>query len=134
MESKKILRRLPFLVLTVISLCVAAGWALPSKPFTFDTSMSWQSVGVSMQKTQHFKATTLIFLLAWLAMGRTRLLISFGLTLVICFAWECVEATAIGHTARLADLAPDLTAALLTSFFCLFLRSLLNSSPVGART
>jgi len=134
METKKVLRLLPFLILTVISLCVAAGWAPPNKPFSIDTSMSWQSVGTSMQKTEHFKATTLVFILAWLAMGRQRLFISCALTMLICFAWECVEAMAIGHTGRLSDLAPDLTAALLSLLFCLLLRSLIISSPVGART
>jgi uncharacterized membrane protein YedE/YeeE len=42
--------------------------------------------------------------------------------MLVGFGWELAESTAIGHTARAADLAPDLVAALACLLVLLVVR------------
>jgi hypothetical protein len=108
----KILRSLPFLILSVISLGSAATLTAQRRAFTFNSDLSPQSLLSSLQKIEHYKASALIFLLAWLALGNRRLSLAFWLTMLISLGWELLEATAVGRTARLSDLLPDTFGAL----------------------
>jgi hypothetical protein len=50
---------------------------------------------------------------AALAVGRGRLPMALGLTVLVGLGWELAEATGVGHHGCLADIAPDLASALL---------------------
>ena len=112
--TRHVLRWLPFVLLSVLSLVVAAGPRRPRKKFYIDPDLSVSALVDSFGKTSHWEATALVFLFAWFGAGNRRLGVAFGLTLLVCVSWEIAEATAVGHTGRLSDLAPDLSSALLS--------------------
>ena len=118
-----ILRLRPFLILSMISLCSAATLSAQRRAFTFNSDLSPQSLLSSLQKIEHYKASALIFLLAWLALGNRRLSLAFWLTMLISLGWELLEATAVGRTARLSDLLPDTFGALLFLLVALAVRT-----------
>ena len=111
----KPLRILPFIALSLLSFCVAAGIGGERKPFAFNFSLTTGDVFKSMGKAAHFESTALIMIFAILAVGHRRLRAAFVLTMLVCIGWELFETTAAGHTARLADLLPDLVSALVTT-------------------
>ena len=134
-SSIKILRFIPLVTLAIISLWVAAGLSLQRRPFHFDYDVSSYALQSSLQKVEHFKATTLVFLLAWLAFGHRRLGSAFVLTMLVGLGWEIAESTAVGHTARLSDLAPDLVAAVSCLLVAIFVRrSRLNALAASDAT
>jgi hypothetical protein len=125
MSSRTIqwLRWLPFVALTALSLSVAGGLPHARKPFEVDISVSSQALLVSLGKWSHYKSTALHFVLAVVAVGVQRPVLATGLAFLVGIGWELVEITAVGHHARLADLAPDLGAALACLAVLLAIRS-----------
>ena len=121
-ERLRPFRVLPFLILSTISLYVAAGISSPRKPFYLDLNLSPAAVIDSLGKAEHWKATALVFALAWLGVGNRRLLLAFGLTVGVGLGWEFLEATAVGHTGRLSDLAPYFLSALCSLFLAFIFR------------
>ncbi len=119
-------RWLPFSVLSFVSLCVAAGVSRGRKPFEFELTLSVHTLADAITKVLHWEATALVFGLACLAVGSRRMFLAFALTMAVCLAWELAEATAVGHTARLADLAPDLLAAFASLLVLSVARSLVR--------
>jgi hypothetical protein len=104
-------RMLPFAALATFSLWYAYQ-APRRKPFGLDLDLSATALATAMTKVPHYCASALVFSLAALAVGRRRLPLALGLTMIVGFGWELAEATGRGHHACLADLAPDLTSAL----------------------
>lgn len=51
-----------------------------------------------------------VFSVAVLAVGSARLRMAFVLTMVVGLAWELAQTTVAGHSARVADLAPNVVA------------------------
>jgi len=134
-SSIKILRFIPLVTLAIISLWVAAGLSVQRRPFHFDYDLSSYALQSSLHKVEHFKATALVFMLAWLAFGNRRLSVAFVLTILIGLGWEIAESTAVGHTARLSDLAPDLVAAVTCLLVAMFVRrSRLNTLTASNAT
>ena len=66
-----------------------------------------------MTKVPHLVGIAVLYLLAVLAFGTRRLSWAFLATMLLGVAWEICEATVVGHYARLSDLAPDVTGALV---------------------
>jgi len=127
----ELIRVLPFLILSTISFWVAAGLSGPRKTFYLDLNLSPAAMIDSLGKAEHWKASALVFALAWLAVGNSRLILALGLTMGVGLVWEFLEATAVGHTGRLSDLAPDLLSALCSLFFAfLFQRWLSQKSEL----
>ena len=114
MRSKAIwsLRWLPFTFFAGLTLWVAGGLPHGRKPFSLDLSLSLDSLTQSLNKWPHYRTTAVLFLVAAVAAGMRRPWLAFGMTMLVGAGWELAETTAIGHTARAADLAPDLLAAL----------------------
>lgn len=106
------LRWPPFAVFAALTLWVAAGLPHGRKPFAVDLSLSASTLAESLSKVPHYRTTAVLFLCAAIAVGWRRPLAALLLTMLVGAGWELAESTAIGHTARLADLAPDLLAAL----------------------
>lgn len=110
-KKEQLLRLAPFILIVLLSFCIAYGVRSPRKGFHFDVDISGSAILDSLSKVQHFQATLLVFVLAWIAFGRRRLFICLLLTTIVGLMWEICEATALSHSARLSDLAPDLVAA-----------------------
>jgi hypothetical protein len=122
MSKLRILRLIPFVAGTALSLYVAARSAQGRKPFFLDLDVSAASLHASLGKTPHYASVAGIFVLAIVATGMERPGLAFCLTMLVGTAWELAEASAVGHTGRLADLVPDLISAVA----CLVLVSLVR--------
>ena len=124
----KLLRMIPFVILSIISLCSAATLSAQRRAFTFDVDLSPHALINSLQKIEHYKASALIFVLAWLALGNKRLSGAFWLTMLVAVGWEVFEATAVGRTARLSDLGPDLLGTIVCLLVALAIRTIFARS------
>lgn len=129
-NKKRILRLAPFLILVSLSFCVASGVATPRKPFDFDLDLSAAALMTSLQKIQHFQASALVFAFAWLGFGHRRLLAALFLTIAVGIAWEVFETTALNHSARLSDLAPDIICAFFSYLLAVLIRRFLSEREV----
>jgi len=118
----RILRIVPFACLAVLSLWVAGRSPLGRKPFQFDWTISGSEVARVVTKVPHLRATSVLFLLATLAVGTNRLLLAFVLTMLVGVGWELAETTVVGHHARLIDLVPDLIGTLTALVFVVLAR------------
>ncbi|MEP6911697.1 MAG: hypothetical protein ABI923_03020 [bacterium] len=118
----RILRILPFACLALLSLWVAGRSPLGRKPFQFDWTISGSELAQVVTKAPHLISTAVFFLLATLAVGSNRLLLAFGLTMLVGVGWELAETTVVGHHARLIDLVPDLIGTLTGLVFVLLAR------------
>lgn len=108
----RVLRWMPFTIMVIISLCVAAGVGRPRKPFSFNLSLSWEEVAFSAAKVKHYECIALFFFLVVLAVGTRRARVPFWISMALGLGYEIAESTAMGHTARVADLIPDTLSAL----------------------
>ena len=118
----RILRIVPFACLAALSLWVAGRSPLGRKPFQFDWTISGSELAQVVTKAPHLISTAAFFLLATLAVGTNRLLLAFGLTMLVGVGWELAETTVVGHHARLIDLAPDLIGTLIGLLFVIVAR------------
>jgi VanZ family protein len=105
-------RAAPFAICATLSLWIAIRAPKGRKPFTADLSLAREDLARSMTKVPHLAGTAVLFLLAVIAFGPRRLASAFVAMMLLGIGWELGESTVIGHYARLADLAPDLTGAL----------------------
>lgn len=127
------LRWLPFSAGVAISMWVAAGAARGHKPFALDLTLTRESLALSLGKVPHYASMTLIFVAAVIAVGVRRPLAALGLTMLVGVGWEIAEATALGHTSRAADLAPDALAALACFAILLAVRAALERRQRATR-
>ena len=67
----------------------------------------------SMTKVPHLIGSAVFFLLAVIAFGTRRLDRALLATMLLGVGWELGETTVRNHYARLTDLAPDLTGAVV---------------------
>jgi VanZ family protein len=80
-------------------------------PFAIDWHVDTAEIAFSIVKAPHIGATALLALLALLGTGRERWLWALVSCVLVGAGWELCQTTVIGHTARLADLAPDALGA-----------------------
>jgi len=106
-------RAAPFVICATLSLWIAQRAPKGRKPFTVDLSLDRQDLLQSMTKVPHLVGAAVFFLLAVVAFGTRRLVRAFLATMLLGIGWEIGQTTVIGHYARLTDLAPDLTGAVL---------------------
>jgi VanZ family protein len=119
----RVLRFVPFVVVSVLSLYAAARAPRGRKPFQVDFSLSLDDVSRSMTKVPHLRSVAVILLLAVVGFGVYRLLAAFVATVLVSIAWEIAQTTVVGHNARLADMAPNLVAATVTVLVLLAVRT-----------
>ena len=103
----------PFVICAALSLLTAMRAPHGRKPFTADLSLAREDLLRSMTKVPHLVGVAVLSLLAVVAFGPRRLGWAFFATILLSVVWEIEEGTAIRHYARLSDLAPNLTGALL---------------------
>jgi hypothetical protein len=127
------IRWLPFAAAVAVSMWVAAGASRGHKAFAFDLGLSADSLVFSLSKAPHYVSMALIFVLAIVAVGMRRPIAALGLTMLVGLSWEIAEATALGHTARAADLVPDMLAALACLALLLIGRRRSSMARMNAR-
>ena len=120
------LRVAPFVVCAALSLWVAGSAPQGRKPFAVDFSLVPEDLARSITKVPHLGGVAALVLLAVLAFGMRRLLWAFLAVMLLGIGWEIGEATAVGHYARLADLAPNLVSGLTTIAIVATIRSFLE--------
>ena len=113
----KRLRWWPFALAAAGSVLASALAPQGRKPFQFDLDVGLAALQFSLAKDPHIGAAALLAALAVAATGRARWGLAWALTVAVGGGWELGQSTVIGHTARLADLAPD---ALGAAFGCLW--------------
>lgn len=101
-------RWVPFIVLSLASLWASARTSEGYRSPVFDWDLTWPAVSNALTKTPHITSMLLIFLLAALGSGISRLPLAAALSLVVAVGWEIVQMPTLGNNPRLADLAPDL--------------------------
>ncbi len=131
--DRPLLRWLPFIAIALISIAFAAWAPMGRKPFQFEWDVSTPALLFSVQKVPHIAACAMLALLALLAAGRSRLFLAFALAVLVGAIWELAQTTVVGHTARLADLAPDTVGAFLGCGWGLILATIIGSN-ISKRT
>lgn len=106
-------RAAPFVIFAILSLWIAQRAPNGRKPFAADLSLDRQDLIQSMTKVPHLVGGAVFFLLAVVAFGTRRLVRALLATMLLGIGWEIGETTVVRHYARLTDLAPDLTGAVL---------------------
>jgi VanZ family protein len=132
----------PFAILAILSLWIAQRAPNGRKPFAVDFSLDRQDLIQSMTKVPHLVGGAVFFLLAVVAFGTRRLGRALLATMLLGIGWELGETTVVRHYARLTDLAPDLTGAVLALALVAAIRWFIDgpaerSSPIaddGPRT
>jgi hypothetical protein len=134
--SVRRIRAAPFVIFAILSLWIAQRAPKGRKPFSADLSLDRGDLIQSMTKVPHLVGGALFFLLAVVALGTRRLFRALLATMLLGIGWELGETTVIGHYARLTDLAPDLTGAVLALALVAAIRRFVGgraalSSPIG---
>jgi VanZ family protein len=107
------LRWLPFAAAALFSLAMSALAPEGRRPFDIDWSLSAATLELSVIKAPHIGACALLALLGVLGAGARGWPLALLLTVLVGAGWELCQTTVIGHSARLADLAPDSLGALI---------------------
>jgi hypothetical protein len=123
------IRAAPFVILAILSLWIAQRAPKGRKPFSADLSLDRADLMQSVTKVPHLVGGALFFFLAVVAFGTRRLGRALLATMLLGIGWEIGETTVIGHYARLTDLAPDLTGALLALALVASIRCFINGRP-----
>lgn len=120
-----ILRWVPFVGFSVASLWRAGRAPDGRRDPQFDWTVNSDALLRAMTKWPHITSMLLIFSLAVIAIGSSRLIWCSISTLIIGIGWEVSQLTVIGHNPRVADLLPDLIGiAAAYVIFALFSRLL----------
>lgn len=98
----------PFLIISIASLWASARTTQGYRAPVFDWDLSWPALANALTKLPHIGSMLMIFVLAALGTGASRLWLAAALTLVVAIGWEIVQMPTLGNNPRLADLAPDL--------------------------
>ncbi|HKO57848.1 MAG TPA: hypothetical protein VJ276_18415 [Thermoanaerobaculia bacterium] len=120
-------RAVPFVVVSGLSLLAASRAPHGRKAFSLDASVSAADLAQSMTKVPHLKSIAVIFLLAVIAFGVSRLTVAFAATMLIGIGWELAEGTVVGHHARVADLAPNIASGLACLAIVALMRWIANA-------
>jgi len=109
--SLALARGLPFAVFA--SLCIWDAGRAPLGRHGFELAMdvSPAAIALALTKTKHMTVVAVVFLLATLAVSLNRLGLAFALTNAVGLTWELAQTTVVGHSARVADLAPNVVVA-----------------------
>jgi hypothetical protein len=120
-------RALPFAICAALSIAIAMRAPRGRRAFSVDFSVAAADLARSMTKVPHLVGVAVLTLLAVLAFGTRRLSWALAATMLLGVAWELCEATVVGHYARVSDLAPDLTGALVAVGIVAAMRWALNA-------
>jgi VanZ family protein len=113
MKVLTVLRVLPFTALALASIWAANRAPDGRRPPQMDFTMTPEAIANALTKMPHIASMAMLFVLAVLATGYSRIWLAAVLTFLVGVTWELVQTTVIGHNARIADIFPNLVGIAL---------------------
>ena len=108
MKVPSILRVLPFATLALASIWAANRAPDGRRPPQIDFTVTLEAIANALTKTPHIASMAMLFVLAVLATGYSRVWLAAVLTFLVGVSWELVQTTVIGHNPRIVDIFPNL--------------------------
>ncbi|SOC36679.1 VanZ like protein [Rhizobium subbaraonis] len=108
MKVPSILRVLPFATLALASIWAANRAPDGRRPPQIDFTVTLEAIANALTKTPHIASMAMLFVLAVLATGYSRVWLAAVLTFLVGVSWELVQTTVIGHNPRVVDIFPNL--------------------------
>ncbi len=108
MKVLSVLRLLPFTVLALASIWAANRAPEGRRPPQIDFTVTPEAIANALTKVPHIASMALLFVLAVLATGYSRVWLAAVLTFLVGVSWELVQTTVIGHNPRVVDIFPNL--------------------------
>jgi VanZ family protein len=108
MKVLKVLRVLPFTALALASIWAANRAPDGRQPPQMDFTVAPEAIANALTKVPHITSMAMLFVLAALATGYSRLWLAAVLTFLVGLSWELVQTTVIGHHPRIVDDFPNL--------------------------
>ena len=108
MKVLSILRVLPFTALALASIWAANRAPDGRRPPQMDFTVTFEAIANALTKVPHIASMAMLFVLAVLATGYSRMWLAVVLTFLVGVSWELVQTTVIGHNPRVVDIFPNL--------------------------
>ncbi|KAB2722478.1 hypothetical protein F9K73_00340 [Brucella intermedia] len=108
MKVLSVLRLLPFTALALASIWAANRAPEGRRPPQIDFTVTPEAIANALTKVPHIASMAMLFVLAVLATGYSRVWLAAVLTFLVGVSWELVQTTVIGHNPRIVDIFPNL--------------------------
>ena len=108
MKVLTVLRILPFTALALASIWAANRAPDGRRPPQMDFTVTPEAIAHALTKMPHIASMAMLFVLAVLATGRSRIRLAAVLTFLVGVSWELVQTTVVGHNPRVVDIFPNL--------------------------
>ena len=108
MKVLRVLRMLPFTALALASIWAANRAPDGRRPPQMDFTVTPEAIANALTKVPHIASMAMLFALALLATGYSRVWLAIVLTFLVGVSWELVQTTVVGHNPRVVDLFPNL--------------------------
>lgn len=108
MKVLSVLRVLPFTALALASVWAANRAPDGRRPPQMDFTVTLEAIANALTKVPHIASMAMLFVLAILATGHSRVWLAAVLTFLVGVSWELVQTTVVGHNPRVVDLFPNL--------------------------
>lgn len=108
MKVLSVLRVLPFTALALASIWAANRAPDGRRPPQMDFTVTLEAIANALTKVPHIASMAMLFVLAVLATGYSRVWLAAVLTFLVGVSWELVQTTVIDHNARVVDIFPNL--------------------------
>lgn len=113
MKVPRVLRVLPFTALALASIWAANRAPDGRRPPQMDFTVTPEAIANALTKMPHIASMAMLFVLAVLATGYSRIRLAAVLTFLVGVSWELVQTTVIGHNPRVIDIFPNLVGIAL---------------------
>ncbi len=113
MKVLRVLRTLPFTALALASIWAANRAPDGRRPPQMDFTVTPEAIVNALTKMPHIASMAMLFVLAVLATGYSRIRLAAVLTFLVGVSWELVQTTVIGHNPRVVDIFPNLVGIAL---------------------
>lgn len=113
MKVPRVLRMLPFTALALASIWAANRAPDGRRPPQMDFTVTPEAIANALTKMPHIASMAMLFVLAVLATGYSRIRLAAVLTFLVGVSWELVQTTVIGHNPRVVDIFPNLVGIAL---------------------
>lgn len=113
MKVLTVLRVLPFMALALASIWAANRAPDGRRPPQMDFTVTPEAIANALTKMPYIASMAMLFVLAVLATGYSRIWLAAMLTFLMGVSWELVQTTVIGHNPRVVDIFPNLVGIAL---------------------
>ncbi|WP_123195417.1 VanZ family protein [Pannonibacter phragmitetus] len=108
MKVLSVLRVLPFTALALASIWAANRAPDGRRSPQMDFTVTLEAIANALTKVPHIASMAMLFVLAVLATGYSRVWLAAVLTFLVGVSWELVQTTVVGHNPRIVDIFPNL--------------------------